>query len=234
MTGTMDDISSLPANVKPDQHIALVRQAHADIDAAVTVDAVHYICDQWDGIADYARKTKNKQIEADAREIKKRAERKIGQLMKAHKEKVGFNKGGRPKTGSAADPVSEPKPPTLAQAGVGKHLADAARKEAAKSEEEFEADLAEKRADILNDAPTGFQKRKRRSKWECAQERFGLSIGVVKSACQATAVLKIPLLDADGVAPILEDLEEARTALADFIQRIESAVTLTVDIEDWS
>jgi hypothetical protein len=146
----MDDISSLPANVKPDQHIALVQQALADIAAAVTISAVKHVLDQWDAIADYARKVKNKQIEADARAIKKHAERRIGQMMKAQKETVGFNKGGRPKTGSAADPVSEPKLPTLAEVEIDKHLADRARKEAAKSEEQFEADVAEKKADIIN------------------------------------------------------------------------------------
>jgi hypothetical protein len=133
----------------PNQHIALVQQAFNDIATAVSVSAVKHVRDQWDVIAAYARKRKDKQIEADAREIRKRAERKIGELIAAQKATVGLNKGGRPKTGLLENPVSEPKPFTLAEIGIDKNLANAARKEAAKSKEEFEADLAEDRADTL-------------------------------------------------------------------------------------
>jgi hypothetical protein len=143
------DISTLPAPVKTDQHIALKQQAFADIDAAVTVGAVKHVLDQWDAIANYARKIKDNQIAADAREIRMRGERKLGEIMKAQKETVGLNQGGRPKTGLLENPVSEPKLPTLAEAGIDKNLANSARKEAAKSKEQFEIDVAEKQADIL-------------------------------------------------------------------------------------
>jgi hypothetical protein len=126
-----------------------VQQTLADIDSAVTVNAVNYIREQWNGIAAYALKVKNKQVEADAREIEKRAERKIGKIIKAQKETFGLAKAGRPKIGLLENPISEPKPLTLAEVGIDKNLANRARKEAAKSEEQFEADVAETKTIIL-------------------------------------------------------------------------------------
>ena len=132
-----------------EQHSILVQQAFTAIDAAASVEEVKKVLDQWAGLAAYARAAKEKQLEADAAEIKMRAERRLGEMMRAQKETVGFHKGGRPKTGSVGDPVSEPKG-TLAEAGIDKHLADSARKEAAKSKEQFEDDVAEKKSGILD------------------------------------------------------------------------------------
>jgi hypothetical protein len=54
----------------------------------------------------YARQAKNKQLEADAAEVRFRAERRIGELMAAQRATVGLNGGGRP---SIADiPTSLP------------------------------------------------------------------------------------------------------------------------------
>lgn len=66
-------------------------------------------------------------------EIRFRAERRLGELMVAQRETVGLATAGRPssKIGSAADPIS--RAPTLAEAGIDKHLADRARKMAAVS-----------------------------------------------------------------------------------------------------
>jgi hypothetical protein len=53
-----------------------------------------------------------------------RAERRIGELMQQQRETVGLAKGGQPyqrSTGSDVDPVA---PPTLAEAGIDKHMAD--------------------------------------------------------------------------------------------------------------
>ena len=73
----------------------------------------------------YAKQAKDKQMEADAWEIRKRAEHRLGEMMEEQRETVGLNEGGRPKTGSRDDPVSKP---TLADAGIDKHLADRARR----------------------------------------------------------------------------------------------------------
>jgi hypothetical protein len=141
-------VPALAGQVTPEQHNILVRQAFSAIDAAATVEDLKKVRDQWTGLAAYARAAKDKELEADAAEIRMRAERRLGEMMQAQKERVGLNQGGRPKTGSVGDPVSE-KPATLAEAGIDKHLADSARKEAAKTEEQFEEDVAEKRSNIL-------------------------------------------------------------------------------------
>src|SRR5690348_1055042 len=95
----------------------------------------------------YAKQAKNKQLEIDASEIRFRAERRIGELMEAQRETVGLAPAGRPKEiGSNADPII--RPPTLAEAGIDKHLADRARKYAAVPEQEFENILADRRERI--------------------------------------------------------------------------------------
>jgi hypothetical protein len=65
--------------------------------------------------------------------IRKRAERRIGELMEEER-KAGELKPGRP----AKKLVSEKLITSLAERGIDKHLADRARKAAAMSEEKFE------------------------------------------------------------------------------------------------
>jgi hypothetical protein len=53
---------------------------------------------------------KNKYLEADAAEIRLPAERRVGQMMQAQAETVGFCPPGRkPDIGSAGDPISRPR-----------------------------------------------------------------------------------------------------------------------------
>lgn len=72
-------------------------------------------------------------------QIRRRADRRLGQIMAEQKATVGFSAGGRPseKTGSKTDPVS--KPASLYDAGIDKHLADDARKLASVPEKQFDA-----------------------------------------------------------------------------------------------
>jgi hypothetical protein len=75
--------------------------------------------------------------------LKLEAERRLGQLMAAQKEDIGFNAGtagrGRPILGGVSDtPPKTDGRPTLAEAGIDKNLAKKARLAAALSEEEFE------------------------------------------------------------------------------------------------
>jgi len=85
----------------------------------------------------YARQAKNKQLEAQAAEIRFRAERRIGELMAAQKDAGQMAAAGRPseEIGSKTNPIS--KPPTLEEVGIDKKLADRARKYAAIPEDEF-------------------------------------------------------------------------------------------------
>jgi hypothetical protein len=104
----------------------------------------------------YARQSQNTQLEADAFEVRKRAERRLGELMAEQKKTEGFSKGaagkpgpGRGKRGSKMDPRFN-DPPTLKDAGINKHLADRARKFASMPERAFQEALRQGRDQILN------------------------------------------------------------------------------------
>jgi N6-adenosine-specific RNA methylase IME4 len=102
---------------------------------AKRVDEVKDIRDMAIAVQAYARQAQNKELEADAVEIRMRATRRLGQLMEQQKETIGLNQGGRPsKTGVSHTPVSS----TLASQGINKNLAKNARKFSAPSEEEFD------------------------------------------------------------------------------------------------
>lgn len=121
------------------------------VSAARTIDEAKDIRDKAEAMRVYAKQAKNRELEADAAEIRFRAERRIGQMIAEQRENGGLAKGGAPViTGSKSDPVIETVP-TLADAGVDKHLADRARKYAAVSEPAFEAKLAGWRESCLDE-----------------------------------------------------------------------------------
>ena len=67
------------------------------------------------------RQAKNCALEVDAAEIRMRAERRLGEIIKAQKETVGSATGGGDTSGgSRAAPPQEP--PTLKEAGIDKKL----------------------------------------------------------------------------------------------------------------
>jgi N6-adenosine-specific RNA methylase IME4 len=114
---------------------------------AKTVDEAKDIRDKAIAMQAYARQAKNRDLKADALEIRMRATRRLDQLRQAQKDTVGLNEGGRPsKTGLANNPVL----PTLASQGIDKNLAHNARKLGALSEEDFERAVGEARS-ALND-----------------------------------------------------------------------------------
>jgi phage N-6-adenine-methyltransferase len=116
---------------------------------AKSVDEVKDMRDKASALKAYARQAKNRQLEIDAAEIRMRAERRIGELMEYQRKTVGMNRGanGSVVSGSERDPVKDDRP-TLADAGIDKHLADRARKMAAVPEEKFEAALGEWREKV--------------------------------------------------------------------------------------
>lgn len=113
---------------------------------AKSVDEVKDLRDKAEAMRAYGRQAKNKQLEIDASEIRFRAERRIGELMAEQRGTVGMAPAGRPKIGSERDPIISS--PTLAAAGIDKHLADRSRKLAAIPEEKFETILADRRERI--------------------------------------------------------------------------------------
>ncbi len=86
---------------------------------------------------------KNRKLELDAAEIRFRAERRLGEMMAEQRETIGLAQGKRTDLGPNSTQVGTP---TLAEAGIDKHLADRARKMAAVPAAEFEEKVAAFRA----------------------------------------------------------------------------------------
>jgi hypothetical protein len=111
----------------------------------------------------YARQAKNKDLEADAFEIRLRAERRLGEMMAAQPKAVGTQGqligrgiigGQRTRQSGAAllaGPPTDP-PISLAEAGIDKHLAKRARKLNALSKRNFENLITEGRNDARRSA----------------------------------------------------------------------------------
>jgi hypothetical protein len=115
--------------------------ARRALEAARTVDEVKAIRDEWLRVRLYAQQAKDMQLIADAIEIQMRAERRLGEMLeqaKSHRAKAG-----RPKKGSSENQI------TLPEAGIGKSLADRARKLATMTESEFETFSGERREQVL-------------------------------------------------------------------------------------
>jgi hypothetical protein len=125
------------------QPLLIFEVAKRALATATSVAEVKDIRDKALGLAAYARQANDRQREADAEAIRLEAERRLGEVMKEQKETVGFNEGGRPKTGLSENPVL-PKP-TLASQGIDKNLAHRARKLAALPRKEFEEVVETKR-----------------------------------------------------------------------------------------
>jgi hypothetical protein len=121
------------ALVKYDAMCRAIEEAHR-------LDVAKEIHDQAAAMEAYAKQAKNKEAEERAREIRLRATRRFGEIVKAQKVAGLMDVGGRPKTRSKTDPVTV-KPITLAEASIDKHLADDARKLAALPEAEFEENV---------------------------------------------------------------------------------------------
>ncbi len=83
----------------------------------------------------YARQAKDTGLMQMAAEIKVRAERRLGEMLREQKAAGGMNDGGRPtKTGSSLEPVL----PTLAEVGIDKKLSMRSQQLAAMPEQHFE------------------------------------------------------------------------------------------------
>jgi N6-adenosine-specific RNA methylase IME4 len=101
---------------------------------AKSVDEVKDVRDKAIAMAAYARQAKNRDLEADAIEIRLRATRRLDQMRQAQKETVGLAKP----TGSNQHRVKEQPNATLASQGIDKNLAHQARTLGALSDERFE------------------------------------------------------------------------------------------------
>lgn len=152
---------------------------------AKTVDEAKDILDASIAMRVYAKQAKNKEMEADAIEIRLRAERRVGQLIAAQRETVGLANGGDAmKARGIANP--EQARPTLAEAGIDKNLAKKARTAERLDDEAFEERVAAARVAVSqavnNIIDQADKKEKRQEKEEALaakivalpQKRFGL------------------------------------------------------------
>src|SRR5262245_19238351 len=91
---------------------------------ARSVDEIKDIRDKAIAMAAYARQAKNRDLEADAVEIRMRATRRLDQLRQAQKDTVGLSVGTR---GSHVKGARVDDKPTLGSQGIDKNLAHQAR-----------------------------------------------------------------------------------------------------------
>lgn len=118
---------------------------------ARSVDEVKDIHDKAEAMRLYAHMAKDTQLEADAAEIRLRAERRLGIMLDEQRRTAGMNRGGQPakRTGSELEPVLSAPPPTLADLGVDKKLSMRSQKVAKIPEQKFEEALATVKAKIV-------------------------------------------------------------------------------------
>ena len=98
---------------------------------ASSIDEVKDVRDRLMALRAYARQAGNRQLEMDAQRIRIRAERKLGELIAVAPKNRGALRRG-------LNSYPRDDTPTLKDAGIGKRLADRARKLAAVPEGEFE------------------------------------------------------------------------------------------------
>jgi hypothetical protein len=95
------------------------------LSVAKSVDEVKNIHDVSAAMKAYAVQAQDRQLEIDASEIRIRAERRLGEMIKAQKDDAGLNKGGRPKTSTPEEQVLKTTP-TLEDVGISRKLSSRA------------------------------------------------------------------------------------------------------------
>jgi hypothetical protein len=105
-----------------------------------SVDEVKGWADRAAATQAYARMAKDKGLEVDAAEIRIRAERRLGEMLREQKVSGGMATGAKGIGKSAV--VANDRTPTLSELGVSKDLSARAQKIAAVPEPEFEAEVA--------------------------------------------------------------------------------------------
>jgi N6-adenosine-specific RNA methylase IME4 len=120
-------------------------QARIMLAEAKAVDDVKSILDKAVAMKIYAHRAADRTLEIDAAEIRFHAERRLGQMITAQKETVGFNRGTR-LGGNRIEPPDDR--PRLVDVGLSKKLSSHAQKMAAVPAPEFEARLSSWRDEV--------------------------------------------------------------------------------------
>jgi N6-adenosine-specific RNA methylase IME4 len=162
---------------------------------ARSVDEVKEIRDAAIALRAYARQAKNKSLEADAFEIRKRAERRVGEMMAAQPKAGGtrgqLQEGMRGVTGGLSSNPPVDAPISFDKAGIDKNLADRARKLAAMPADIFEQHIAEGREDAQRSVERSVLSTINR------QEKHQQIFAKAASGLSASAVGPFPLIYAD-------------------------------------
>jgi len=116
------------------------------LEEAHSVDEVKDIHDKAVAMRAYAIQAKNVDLEVMAAEVRARAERRLGEMLKAEKEAGRFG-GGRPRRKNPANDAGFSRV-TLSELGVDEHLSKRSQKVASISEQAFEAMVAGTRQQI--------------------------------------------------------------------------------------
>ena len=127
--------------------ISLVKYEAAKhaIAAAKAVDEVKQIHDVSAAMQAYARQAKDRQLEVDASEIRIRAERRLGEMIRAQKDGPGLADGGDAMRARYSIGTEVETRPTLAAVGIDKKLSSRSQAIASIPEDAFEETLAEHR-----------------------------------------------------------------------------------------
>lgn len=125
---------------------ALVRYeaARRALAEARTVDDVKDLLDRSEAMRAYGRQIKDRTLENDAKEIRWRAHRRLGEMIKAQKAVDGLAKGTRGQKltrvsgGAIAEPPETGSVPTLEELGIDKKLSSRAQRYADMDGDSFE------------------------------------------------------------------------------------------------
>jgi N6-adenosine-specific RNA methylase IME4 len=128
------------------QTTALVRYeaARRALAEAKTVDEVKDIIDRGEAMRVYGRQSRDRTLENDAKEIRWRATRRLGEMIKAQKATIGLADGGDAQRTRFRKGTESP--PTLAEIGIDKKLSSRAQKYADLDGDSFERLVARCRA----------------------------------------------------------------------------------------
>lgn len=139
--------AQLPATTPAEPKFVRYEAARRALTEAVAVDEVKAIRDESIAMKAYAKQAKDTELEEKAVELRMRAARRLDEMMKAQKDAVGFNKGGKAQQ-ELYRVMTKPGIATLADAGIDKNLAHEARRLGKLSDEEFEHEVEEAKANV--------------------------------------------------------------------------------------
>src|SRR3990167_7755390 len=136
--------------------LILYESARSALAEARRIDEVKDIRDKAEAVRAYARMAKDTQLEMDAAELRMRAERRMGILLREMKAEDRLNRGtagkGRPKGGDESEPPKRDERPTLNDLGIDKKLSARSQRVGGIAERVFEAMVARTRQRIADGA----------------------------------------------------------------------------------